>query len=64
MQVWLPVQQAVPHVVPLQVEVHWPLVQTWLPVQAIEQLPQWLASDATQEPLHSSVPEAHAHVPD
>jgi hypothetical protein len=57
------VQQAVPHIVPAHVEVHWPAVQTWVPVHAIEQLPQWVASDATQEPLHSSSPEAHWHVP-
>jgi hypothetical protein len=62
-QLWLPVQHAVPHVVPAHVEVHCPAVQTWLPVHAIEQLPQWVASDATQEPLHSSVPDAHLHWP-
>jgi hypothetical protein len=61
MQICEPVQQAVPHVVPAQVEVHWPAVQSWVPVHAIVQLPQWVASDATQEPLHSSMPDAHLH---
>ena len=39
-------------VVPLQI---WPLAQTFV------QLPQWAASDGTQEPLHSSWPDGHAH---
>jgi hypothetical protein len=56
-------QQAVPHMVvpPVHIEVQLPPAQTWLPVHAFVQLPQWLASDATHEPLHSSRPAAQAH---
>jgi hypothetical protein len=33
-------QHAVPHMVPTQVEVQVPLLQTWPPVQALVQVPQ------------------------
>jgi hypothetical protein len=48
--------QAVPHMVWLleQLELQLLLLQTWPVVQVIEQLPQWVASDATQEPLQES----------
>ena len=63
-QVWFVPQQAVPHavgVLPAQLELQVLSLQTWLPVQAFVQLPQWVASDATQEPLHSSNPDGHLH---
>ena len=63
-QVWLDPQQAVPHavgVVPEQLELQALPLQTWFPVHAVVQFPQWVASDATQEPLHSSIPEGHLH---
>ena len=56
--------QAVPHCSPVvQLEVHALLLQTWPVEQVIVQLPQWFASDATQRPLHSSMPDAHMHWP-
>jgi len=44
--------QAVPHSVwlPEQLELQLLLLQTWGLVQVVEQFPQWVASDATQEP--------------
>jgi hypothetical protein len=63
-QVWFEPQQAVPQavgVLPAQLELQEPLLQTWLPVHTVVQLPQWAASDATHEPLHSSDPEGHLH---
>ena len=55
--------QAVPHKVwvPEQLELQLLLLQTWPVVQAIAQLPQWVASDATQEPLQLSMPDGHLH---
>jgi len=61
MHTCVPVQQAVPHVVPAHVEVHWPPLQSWPPWQTFVQVPQWVASDATQEPLHSIVPDPQTH---
>jgi hypothetical protein len=49
--IWLP-EQLVPQLL---------LLQTWLPVQTVEQVPQWVASEATQEPLQLSMPEGHLH---
>jgi hypothetical protein len=37
------------------------LLQTSPVAQAIEQLPQWVASEATQEPLQLSMPDGHLH---
>ena len=37
------------------------LLQTWPVVQVIAQLPQWVASEATQEPLQLSMPDGHLH---
>jgi hypothetical protein len=56
-------QQAVPHVVwpPAQLDVQALLLQTWLAWQVVVQFPQWVASDATQEPLQSSRPDWHRH---
>jgi hypothetical protein len=52
--------QAVPHnVCTPQSELHALLLQTWFAPQTVVQLPQWLASDATQEPLQSSNPAWH-----
>ena len=57
--------QAVPHMVWLleQLELQLLLLQTWPAVQVIEQTPQWVASDATQEPPQESCPEGHLHWP-
>ena len=57
--------QAVPHVIwPLvQVELQALLLQTWLAWHVVVQLPQWVASDATQEPLQSSSPAWQPHAP-
>jgi len=55
------VQQAVPQVVPAQVEAHWPPMQNWPLWQTFVQVPQWVASDATHEPLHSIVPDPQTH---
>jgi hypothetical protein len=61
-QVWFDPQQAVPHAAPLeQLELQVPPLQTSFPVHAFVQVPQWAASDATHEPLHSSIPEGHLH---
>jgi hypothetical protein len=45
--------QAVPHSIwlPEQLALQLLLLQTWGLVQVVEQFPQWVASDATQEPL-------------
>jgi hypothetical protein len=53
--------QAVPHIVcpAEQVELQTLLLQTWLAWQTFVQLPQWVASDGTQEPLQSSKPGWH-----
>ena len=42
---------------------HAPLLQTWVPVQVVEQLPQWLLSFGTHWPLQSRSPEAHWQLP-
>ena len=42
---------------------HVPFEQTWVPVQARPQTPQFIASDATQAPLHSMKPVGQAQVP-
>jgi hypothetical protein len=49
---------AVPHRVcpPVQLEVQALLLHTWLAWQVVAQFPQWVASDGTHEPLHSSRP--------
>jgi hypothetical protein len=63
-QVWFEAQQADPQgvgVAPVQPEVQAPPLQTWLAPQTLVQLPQWVASDATHEPLQSSSPDGHAH---
>jgi len=60
-QVWDDPQQAVPHMVPAQVELQVVPLQTWPLAQTLAQLPQWAASDGTQEPLHSSWPLGQAH---
>ena len=60
-QVWLDPQQAVPHTVPSQIELQVVPLQVWPVAQTFVQLPQWAASDGTQEPLHSSWPDGHAH---
>jgi hypothetical protein len=62
-QVWLAVQQAVPHAVwpPAQLEVQALLLHTWPPWQTVVQFPQWVASDATHAPLQSSMPVGHVH---
>jgi hypothetical protein len=36
-------------------------LQTWPPVHAVEQLPQWLASEETQAPPQASRPAVHMH---
>jgi len=61
MHTCVPVQQAVPHVVPAHIEVHWPPLQSCPLWQTFVQVPQWVASDATQEPLHSIVPDPQTH---
>ena len=38
-------------------------LQTCVPAHVIVQLPQWLASEATQAPLHASRPALHWHCP-
>jgi hypothetical protein len=55
--------QAVPHSIwpPEQLELQLLLLQTSLAWHVIVQLPQWVASDATQEPLQSSRPAWHRH---
>lgn len=57
--------QAVPHSAwpPVQLELQLLLLQTWLVWHIVAQFPQWVASDATQEPLQSSVPAWHWHWP-
>jgi hypothetical protein len=50
--------------VPAQVELHIPPLQTWPPVHAFVQVPQCAASFATHEPPHSSIPLGHAQLPD
>ena len=45
--------------VPSQLELQVPLLQTWPNGQLFEQLPQCVASDATQEPLQSNNPDWH-----
>jgi hypothetical protein len=62
MHVWLPVQQAVPQVVPAHMEVQVPPLQSWLAPQMFVQVPQCSALDGTQAPLQSSRPDGHAHV--
>jgi hypothetical protein len=56
---------AVPHIVwpPMHMELHPLLLQTSFAWQAIVQLPQWVASDATQEPLQSSSPAWQPQIP-
>jgi len=61
-QVWLELQQAVPHTVPGQSPTQLLFRQNWLGLQAFPQLPQLAASDATQSP-QSSVPDGHLHAP-
>ncbi len=58
-------RQLVPHsVCPIPHSVvHVPLLQTWPDWQVFEQLPQCVASDATQEPLQSISPDWHWHDP-
>jgi hypothetical protein len=46
-----------------QLKVQVPLLQTWPDWQVFEQLPQCVASDATQEPLHAISPDWHWHAP-
>jgi len=46
-----------------QLEVQAPLLHTWPDWQTIEQLPQCVASDATQDPLQSISPDWHWHAP-
>ena len=55
--------QAVPQsvCVPVQLELHAPLLQTSLAWHALVQLPQWVASEATQDPLQSRSPAPHWH---
>jgi hypothetical protein len=55
--------QAVPHTIwpPEQLELQAPLLQTWLLWHIVVQSPQWVASDATQDPLQSSSPDWHLH---
>ena len=50
--------QAVPQAIslPEQLELQLLLLQTSLLWQAVAQFPQWLASDATHEPLQLSMP--------
>ena len=50
-----------PHIVPAHIELQVVPLQTWPAAQTFVQLPQWAASDGTQEPLHSSWPLGHAH---
>ena len=60
------VVQAVPHWVcpALQLELHWLLLQTGDDDgQTVVQLPQWVASDVTQDDPHS-IPDEQAHFPD
>lgn len=54
---------AVPHIIcpPSQLELQLLLLHTWLAWHIVAQLPQWVASEATQEPLHSSWPGWHWH---
>ena len=60
-QVWVDRQQAVPHTVPAQIALQVVPLQVSPLAQTFVQLPQWAASDGTQEPLHSSRPLGHAH---
>jgi hypothetical protein len=55
--------QAVPHTTwpPVQLALQALLLQTWLAGHVIVQLPQWVASEGTQEPLQSSSPGWHLH---
>jgi hypothetical protein len=57
--------QADPHSIwsAAQLEVHAPSLQTCPVWQVVEQLPQCVASDATQEPLQSISPDWHWHDP-
>jgi hypothetical protein len=57
--------QAVPHPVcpAAQEDVQAPLLHTWFAWHVVAQLPQWLASDTTHEPPHSSSPAWHPHWP-
>jgi len=60
-QVWLEVQQAVPHIVPGQVPpIQVLFMQNWFVPHALPQLPQLVASEGTQAP-QSSVPDGHLH---
>ena len=61
-QVWFDRQQAVPHTVPAQIELQVVPLQVSPLAQTFVQLPQWAASDGTQEPLHSSWPLGHAQL--
>lgn len=57
--------QAVPHCVcpELQLELHWLLLQTGADDgQTVVQLPQWVASEVTQDEPHS-IPDEQAHLP-
>jgi hypothetical protein len=56
--------QAVPHTVcATQSVAQVPLLQTWVASQMFVQVPQWFASDGTQEPLQSISPPWHWHWP-
>ena len=46
-----------------QLELQLLLLQTWPAGQVVAQLPQLVASDATQEPPQESCPDAHLHTP-
>jgi hypothetical protein len=46
-----------------QLEVQLPLLQTWPDWQVVAQLPQWVASDGTHEPLQDISPDWHWHAP-
>jgi len=56
----------VPHIRGLSVghiDAHVVPLQTWPPVQALLQLPQWVASEGTQLPLQSRRPLPQTHCP-
>jgi hypothetical protein len=55
-------QHAVPHIVPAQVAVQVVPLQSWPPVQAFPQLPQFVASEGTHELLHIRSPAAQPQV--
>jgi hypothetical protein len=49
------------HCISLAPQLPWQalLLQTWPPAHVVVQLPQWLASDATQLPPQASSPALH-----